>query len=750
MENAAMTGADAIAIIVLLIILVAVGVYLLHWLYRHSSKDEAFVRTGLGGEKVVMGGGAFVIPIVHDVTRVNMNTVPLEIKRAGGGSLITRNKMRVDVVGEFSVRVIPTRESVSLAARALGERTASAELIKEVVQGRFVDAMSTVAATMTMDEMHAGRKQFMRQVSDIVAPTLASHGLELENASLTNLNQADITVFNPDNAFDAEGLTQLTQEIEERRKLRNRIENDTRLEIKLKDYETEQRAIEIDRDLEYARIDQTRDIEGRRAAQLAAIEDERSSSAISVSNAKVRAEQEAERIRIAKDKLIDAERINSQTEIRLLEIDRQKDNEERAIETSKALETQRIVSRTELESRRIENDRKIKEFEITSRQDVSIIESNASARVDQTRLESERLVEASRIEIGKAIESLAVERDRHLRVINELAETEKEKAAILKRYNVDLERLKRDEEIIQLEIDKNQKVKLSETAALRKIEDAAIVVGRELDELRIAARKFVEKFEIERNKEVEIIDKERLIAVINKSIEEAVAKTEAANAMKLLAASEEQIVSARDQEAAERGKRIALIEAAARTEREAQRLISMATAEKEATEQRAMAEVAEANAAAVRYEKEAEGQTKLNEAENMRSDAARRSAIYENLVKNLPNIIRETVKPMENIESIKILQVDGVPGINSPSETMGAGVTNGAGGDGGNITDRVVNSAMKYRTQVAFVDGLMKDLGLPIEGLGSAGGLSFRNFPPPEKPQGGAPRKLGKSGKDDD
>jgi uncharacterized membrane protein YqiK len=750
MENAAMTGADAIAIIVLLIILVAVGVYLLHWLYRHSSKDEAFVRTGLGGEKVVMGGGAFVVPIVHDVTRVNMNTVPLEIKRAGGGSLITRNKMRVDVVGEFSVRVIPTRESVSLAARALGERTASAELIKEVVQGRFVDAMSTVAATMTMDEMHVGRKQFMRQVSDIVAPTLASHGLELENASLTNLNQADITVFNPDNAFDAEGLTQLTQEIEERRKLRNRIENDTRLEIKLKDYETEQRAIEIDRDLEYARIDQTRDIEGRRAAQLAAIEDERSSSAISVSNAKVRAEQESERIRIAKDKLIDAERINSQTEIRLLEIDRQKDNEERAIETSKALETQRIASRTEVESRRIENDRKIKEFEITSRQDVSIIESNASARVDQTRLESERLVEASRIEIAKAIESLAVERDRHLRVINELAETEKEKAAILKRYNVDLERLKRDEEIIQLEIDKNQKVKLSETAAYRKIEDAAIVVGRELDELRIAARKFVEKFEIERNKEVEIIDKERLIAVINKSIEEAVAKTEAANAMKILAASEEQIVSARDQEAAERGKRIALIEAAARTEREAQRLISMAAAEKEATEQRALAEVAEANAAAVRYEKEAEGQTRLNEAENMRSDAARRSAIYENLVKNLPNIIRETVKPMENIESIKILQVDGVPGINSPSETMGAGVTNGSGGDGGNMTDRVVNSAMKYRTQVAFVDGLMKDLGLPIESIGSAGGMSFRNFQPPEKPQGGAPRKLGKSGKDDD
>ena len=172
-----MTGADAIAVIVLLTILVAVGVYLLHWLYRHSSKDEAFVRTGFGGEKVVMGGGAFH-PIVHDITRVNMNTLPLEIRRAGEGSLITRNKMRVDVVSEFSVRVIPTRENVSLAARTFGERTYSAEQMKDVVQGRLVDAISAVAATMTIDEIHMGRNKFMRQVSELVAPSLGSNGLE--------------------------------------------------------------------------------------------------------------------------------------------------------------------------------------------------------------------------------------------------------------------------------------------------------------------------------------------------------------------------------------------------------------------------------------------------------------------------------------------------------------------------------------------------------------------------------------------
>jgi uncharacterized membrane protein YqiK len=716
-----MTGTDAIAIIILLTILIAIGVYLLHWLYRHSSKDQAFVRTGSGGEKVVIGGGALVIPIIHDITLVNMNVIPVEVRRLGEGSLITKNKMRVDVIAQFFVRVIPTSEKVSLAARTFGNRTGSPDQMKDVVQSRFVDAMAIVAASMTMEEIHSRRMEFMAQVAELAARTLASNGLELENASLINLNQTDISVFNASNAFDAEGLTQLTQQIEERRKLRNRIENDTRLDIKLKDYETEQRAIEIDRDLEYARIDQSRDIEARRAAQLAAIEEERSSSTISISTAKIRAEQEAERMRIGKDRLIDAERINSQTEIRLLEIDRQKDNELRSIESSKSIDTQRILSRQEVEAQRIENERKVKEFEIRSKQDISIIEASAQAAVGRNRLESERAVEESRIATARTLESLEVEKDRELRLINEAAAAEKEKAAILRSYDVDLERIRKNEEVAKLEIAKNENVKLAESSALRKIEDAAILVNRELDELRIAARKFVEAFEIERNKEVEIVDKERLIAVINKSVEEA-----------------------------NRSRRIELIDAAAKTERDALRLVSQARAEKEASEQRALAEIAQANAAAVRYEKDAEGQTQLNAAENMRSDAARRSAIYENLVRNLPNIIRETVKPMENIESIKILQVDGVPGINSPSELNGGGSGNGHdGGDGPNMTDRIVSSAMKYRTQVAFVDGLMKELGLPLENIGSAGGMSFRNFQPTEKPTG-ATRRVSKSAKDDD
>ena len=583
------TAADAIAIIILLTILIAVGVYLLHWLYRHSSKDQAFVRTGSGGEKVVMGGGALVIPIIHDITLVNMNVIPIEIKRAGETSLITKNKMRIDAIAEFSVRVIPTEENVSLAARTFGGQTGSPERVTEVVQSRFVDAMAATAAMMTMDEIHQNRKGYIQSVAEQVTASLASNGLELENASLVSLNQSDISVFNPANAFDAEGLTQLTQEIEERRKLRNRIENESRIDIKQKDFETEQRAIEIDRNLEFARIDQQRDIESRRAAQLASIEEEKSSSAISISQSKIKAEQEAERIRIAKEKLVSTERINSETEIRLLSIDRNKDNEERSITASKLIETSRINSKHDIDAERIEKEREIREFEIKSREAISISEANAMAKVDKSKLESEQIVEASRIEVEKTIESLAVEKDKHVRVMTEQADAEKERAAILKRYDVDIERLKKDEEIVHYEITKNQNIKLAETTAFRKIEDANIATHREVDELRIAARKFVEKFEIERNKEVEIIDKERLIAVINKSIEEAYAKTEAAEAHRKLASVEEQVNTAREVEVATRAKSVEKLDAESKADRERIRVTIAASAAKDAAEQRALA-----------------------------------------------------------------------------------------------------------------------------------------------------------------
>ena len=725
-----MTGADIIAIIILSTILIAVMVYLLHWLYRHSSKDQSFVRTGAGGERVVMGGGALVIPIIHDITVVNMNAIPIEVRRIGEQSLITRNKMRIDITTEFIVRVIASEEGVSLAARTLGERTQVPMSLKEVIQGRLTDALGAVAASMTMDQIHENRAKFISDVVARVAPVLASNGLELETAALTSLNQAPLSVFDPSNHFDAEGLTLIVRETEERRKLRNEIENETRIQIKTRDFEAEQRRIEIDRDLEYVRLDQTRDIEARKSQQTSAIEAERAESQLAVIQARTRTEEESEKVLIAKDRAIEEARIRAETEIRTLNIAEDRDIELADITSKTRLETERIQTRRQVEAERIEREREISEAKIKSRLEVTNFETQTTGEIENARLMMQREVEQVRIATEKLIELADVEREKAIRVSSEQAKAEAEKAVLTEKLGVETERLQIEEQINARDIQRQQKIKLAETASFRETEDARVVADREIEELRVAARKYIERFEIEQAMETELADKERLIAVINKSIDEAVSRTKEAQARKALAQNEEQVETARSEEKARRAKSVEVIDAEARAERETIRLTKLAEAERQVSENRAEGEMAQSKAVEYRYAVDAEGNRKLNEAENLRSDESRRSAIVEGVVRRLPEIIREQVKPMENIESIKILHVDGLPGLNSPSDRAGAG-----GGGGGNISDQVVNSAMKYRTQVAFVDGLMEEIGLPLKNLGAAGGMQFKNFPP--KPEGG-------------
>lgn len=89
-------------------------------LYRRASAEQAFVRTGLGGQKVVMSGGAIVMPIFHEIIPINMNTLKLEVSRSTIDSLITKDRMRVDVVVAFFVRVKPSVEASPLRRRRWG------------------------------------------------------------------------------------------------------------------------------------------------------------------------------------------------------------------------------------------------------------------------------------------------------------------------------------------------------------------------------------------------------------------------------------------------------------------------------------------------------------------------------------------------------------------------------------------------------------------------------------------------------
>ena len=316
-------GAFILGLIVVAIVL-AIVVWLFHWLYLRSSKERAFVRTGMGGQKVVMNGGAFVLPIVHDVIPVNMNTLRLEVSRGREKALITRDRMRVDVIAEFYVRVQASTEAISSAARTLGQRTMQPEMLKELLEGKFVDALRTAAAEMTMEELHEKRGEYVRRVRETVAGDLLQNGLELESASLTQLDQTAMEFFNPSNAFDAEGLTRLTEQIERRKKIRNDIEQDTMIQIRNKNLEAEKLSLDIERDAENARLEQQRELEIARAVQRAELIRERAEKQQSAERAEITAREQVERARIETDRVLEADRIAKEREIEGAEIERRK------------------------------------------------------------------------------------------------------------------------------------------------------------------------------------------------------------------------------------------------------------------------------------------------------------------------------------------------------------------------------------------------------------------------------------------
>lgn len=180
-----------------------------------------------------MSGGAIVMPIFHEIIPINMNTLKLEVSRSTIDSLITKDRMRVDVVVAFFVRVKPSVEGIATAAQTLGQRTLSPEDLRMLVEDKFVDALRATAAQMTMHELQDTRENFVQGCKIQWQKTCRKRS-ELESVSLTNFNQTSKEHFNPNNAFDAEGLTKLTQETERRRRERNEVEQDVEVAVREK------------------------------------------------------------------------------------------------------------------------------------------------------------------------------------------------------------------------------------------------------------------------------------------------------------------------------------------------------------------------------------------------------------------------------------------------------------------------------------------------------------------------------------
>ncbi|MHC6646725.1 flotillin family protein [Alteromonas sp. HB246098] len=365
-------------------------------LYTRATKETAFVRTGLGGEKVIKDGGALVLPVVHEIIPVNMNTLRIEVEKIQKDALITKDRMRVDVKADFYLRVAPNANGISMAAQTLGTRTTRAEEVKKLMESKFVDVLRAVAAEMSMTEMHEQRADFVQKVQQSVANDLEKNGLELESVSLTGFDQTDLQFFNENNAFDAEGRARLTKIIEEKRKETNDIQQENRIFIEQRNLAAEKQSLDVKRDEEEARLAQEQVLAFKRQEQKAEIAKQR--------EMKEREEREAE---IAKNRAIEAAEI----------------------EKSREIETQEIAKRQALEQARIRQQQEVEVSEQVKQIAVATkSEEESAARAKAAEAEKQKVEKEEAVLTAKSVAE--AERKKQIEVIDARKEAEREAVGI--------------------------------------------------------------------------------------------------------------------------------------------------------------------------------------------------------------------------------------------------------------------------------------------------------------------------------
>jgi uncharacterized membrane protein YqiK len=388
------------ALVVFLILLVVFAKF-----YHRSSKDVAFVRTGFGGEKIVLTGGALAIPIIHQITPVSMSSMRLDVVRALQHALITKDYMRVDIEAAFYVRVVGTKQAVALAAQTLGARTLNPLSIKELLEGKLVDAVRAAVTEMTLDQLHSDSRSFIERARSLVGEATTSNGLELEYISLSRLDQTPKVHFDPSNTFDAQGLIRITQETEDSRRTRNEIEKSTEVRVQDTNLKAEEKALVTKRGSEYARLQVELEIAQRRAEQaalVARVQAEQRRSALEVEIAQT---ELISTIRLASEQTVEVERIRSQQQIRQAEIEQGRALEVAEIERNSVLKIASEDSLIALLSKQQERALSSQAASEAEAQAAAAEESILTAR-EVARAERERdvnLIRAERISREKAL-----------------------------------------------------------------------------------------------------------------------------------------------------------------------------------------------------------------------------------------------------------------------------------------------------------------------------------------------------------
>ncbi|NEO08273.1 MAG: flotillin family protein [Moorea sp. SIO3I8] len=430
-----------------LIVLLLLSIWAYTRVYVITPNNEAFLRTGgvfVKKKTVILSGGCVVLPGFHELTRVPLREISIDVERTGNLAVRTQDYLRANMRVTFYVCINANEEDVITAAQRLSrEGKISPEDIKEAIEKRADDAIRAAAKKKNLAEIDSDKLGFADEVLNLIQQDLRKVGLTLNNIAISEIEESD--TYDTNNFFDAQGVRLRTETIQQSIQQKTEVELNTKVAIEEKELNAEKQSLRIAQEQEEAKLAQKLEVEALKAQREREIEEAKATEAATIQRTKILQNKSVEEEEIRKllalqqsqieaditleerNKALKVAQTLQKQEAELAEINRQKTLEEEKVQQQLAVQAKKIQADIELEER----NKTLKVAQILQKQEAEVAEVTRQKTVDAALLNSQvELAEAEReSKIAQQDAAIAIaekERDR----FNSEAERAQAEAAV--------------------------------------------------------------------------------------------------------------------------------------------------------------------------------------------------------------------------------------------------------------------------------------------------------------------------------
>ncbi len=653
--------------------------------YKKPKADMSLVRTGGSGEKVSITAGLWINTIIHEVKEISLNTMVLEVLREGEDAFITLDYNRANVEAVFYLQVEPSEDHILRAAQALGDKSMTPETIRELIEPKLEGALRSVAAESEITELLQKRVEFAEKVDGAVGENLKNeNGLKLEAVSIIRVDQTPIETYKEENQFDARGIRIITEITAEQAKETEQIEQEKEVAIVKIIVDARIQKLEAEQDQAWAESDQQKNIAIYAAEREADTMKFQFEMEQEVQEREFLMKQEVEKARVAQEQAIEEREIEKIKEVELAKVEQEQTVQIKEIEKNLIVETEQIEQMKAVQIAEIEKDLIVEIQRFDQEEQVGIREQGKLLEIERAKIGQEEGVALRDIEKALAVETSKFsqeqsvqEREIEKNLVIETAQINQSRQVELteidKLQTVEIARFGQEETVgireqgKLLEIER-AKIGQEEGVALRDIEKALAVETskfsqeQSVQEREIEKNLVIETAQINQNRQVELTEIDKVLEVEQSRIGQELS-LQLIDEDRNISVADKQVDTAnaqKNQLVAEAGKaeaEIGVIAVQQTKEAEWQREVAVIGAEAQAQPIERLADAVLAEAMA-----KAQGEMAHMEARNVAEQRVLVQEAIMELIDGSADIVEQLMRPVEKIDSIKILDMGGSEG----------------------------------------------------------------------------------------